>query len=291
MPGTTPSEGLTPGRTVSELRRALAEARRAWSSRAWLGTAVFAAALLLPMVLPRDVAVDRLAHYAYLAAAAVALGLLVGPGGMPSLCQGVFVGLGAVISARLGSVPLLVVARMCDGRRRPRRGGRRSHVRAIARRLPRRRDVADRLGVRARAPGVAADRGRRRGSRRRSGPHRRRRPDSDGALRARRRPRARRGARHRLGATERARPPARRGWRDPGRSRGARRPARRRAAPGRSRSPQPSPGSQARSPSTSRSSPTRPPTARFSPSSCSSPAWSEALRARSGRWSASRSSV
>lgn len=108
MPGTTPSEGLTPGRTVSELRRALAEARRAWSSRAWLGTAVFAAALLLPMVLPKDVAVDRLAHYAYLAAAAVALGLLVGPGGMPSLCQGVFVGLGAVISARLGSVPLLV---------------------------------------------------------------------------------------------------------------------------------------------------------------------------------------
>ena len=99
---------MTPGRTVSELRRALAEARRAWSSRAWLGTAVFAAALLLPMVLPRDVAVDRLAHYAYLAAAAVALGLLVGPGGMPSLCQGVFVGLGAVISARLGSVPLLV---------------------------------------------------------------------------------------------------------------------------------------------------------------------------------------
>ena len=99
---------MTPGRTVSELRRALAEARHAWSSRAWLGTAVFAAALLLPIVLPRDVAVDRLAHYAYLAAAAVGLGLLVGPGGMPSLCQGVFVGLDAVISARLGSVPLLV---------------------------------------------------------------------------------------------------------------------------------------------------------------------------------------
>ena len=99
---------MTPGRTFTELRRALAEARRAWSSRAWLGTAVFTAALLLPIVLPRDVAVDRLAHYAYLAAAAVALGLLVGPGGMPSLCHGVFVGLGAVISARLGSVPLLV---------------------------------------------------------------------------------------------------------------------------------------------------------------------------------------
>ena len=108
MPGTTASESVTPGRTVAELRHAFAEARRTWSSRAWLGTGVFAAALLLPMVLPRDVAVDRLAHYAYLAAAAVALGLLVGPGGMPSLCQGVFVGLGAVISARLGSVPLLV---------------------------------------------------------------------------------------------------------------------------------------------------------------------------------------
>ena len=99
---------MTPGRTFTELRRALAEGRRAWSSRAWLGTAVFTAALLLPIVLPRDVAVDRLAHYAYLAAAAVALGLLVGPGGMPSLCHGVFVGLGAVISARLGSVPPLV---------------------------------------------------------------------------------------------------------------------------------------------------------------------------------------
>ena len=108
MPVTTASESVTPGRTVAELRRAFAEARRTWSSRAWLGTAVFTAALLLPMVLPRDVAVDRLAHYAYLASAAVALGLLVGPGGMPSLCQGVFVGLGAVISARLGSVPLLV---------------------------------------------------------------------------------------------------------------------------------------------------------------------------------------
>ncbi|HEX6724502.1 MAG TPA: ATP-binding cassette domain-containing protein [Gaiella sp.] len=98
----------TVGRTSAELRRALAETRHAWSARAWLGTAVFAAALLVPIVLSSHVAVDRLAHYAYLAAAAVALGLVVGPGGMPSLCQGVFVGLGAVISARLGAVPLLV---------------------------------------------------------------------------------------------------------------------------------------------------------------------------------------
>lgn len=94
--------------TVAEIRRALDEARGAWSGRAWLGTAVLAAALVLPIVLPDEVAVDRLAYWAYLAAAAVALGLLVGPGGMPSLCHGVFVGLGAVVSARLGSLPLLV---------------------------------------------------------------------------------------------------------------------------------------------------------------------------------------
>src|SRR5262245_929306 len=110
MPATTPSESVTAaGRTVPEVRRALVEARRAWGVRAWLGTAVVAAALLLPLVLPSDVAVDRLAHYTYLAAAAVALGLLVGPGGMPSLCQGVFVGIGAVCSAHLHDAPLLVV--------------------------------------------------------------------------------------------------------------------------------------------------------------------------------------
>jgi branched-chain amino acid transport system permease protein len=109
MPATTPSDTVTAAaQTVAEIRRALDEARGAWSGRAWLGTAVLAAALVLPIVLPDEVAVDRLAYWAYLAAAAVALGLLVGPGGMPSLCHGVFVGLGAVVSARLGSLPLLV---------------------------------------------------------------------------------------------------------------------------------------------------------------------------------------
>ena len=108
MPATTSSETVTAaGGTLAELRRGLVDARRAWSGRAWLGTAVLAAAALVPIALP-NVAVDRLAHHAYLAAAAVALGLLVGPGGMSSLCQGTFVGLGAVVAARLGSLPLLL---------------------------------------------------------------------------------------------------------------------------------------------------------------------------------------
>jgi len=110
MPATTPTDPDVTAfaRTISELADAAGEARRAWSRRAWLETAVLAVVLLLPLVLPSDVAVDRLAHYTYLAAAAVALGLLVGPGGMPSLCQGVFVGIGAVCSAHLHDAPLLV---------------------------------------------------------------------------------------------------------------------------------------------------------------------------------------
>ena len=97
----------TVARTATELRHAVSEVRRAWTARAWLGAAVTATVLLLPIALPSQVSVDRLAYYAYLAAAAVALGLLVGPGGMPSLCQGVFVGIGAVTAARLDPAPLV----------------------------------------------------------------------------------------------------------------------------------------------------------------------------------------
>jgi branched-chain amino acid transport system permease protein len=96
------------GTTLSELRAAGREARAAWSPCAWVQLGAFAAVLLLPAFLPAEVAVDGLARFAYLAVAAVGLGLLVGPGGMPSLCQGVFVGVGALAFAHLREAPLVV---------------------------------------------------------------------------------------------------------------------------------------------------------------------------------------
>ena len=100
-------------RTALAFREAGREARSAWTRSAWLAVAAVVVAALLPLVLPASVGLDRLAHTAYLALAAVGLGFAVGIGAMPSLAQGAFVGVGAVVAAHLvdaGASSLLAAA-------------------------------------------------------------------------------------------------------------------------------------------------------------------------------------
>ncbi|HXV02819.1 MAG TPA: ATP-binding cassette domain-containing protein [Gaiellaceae bacterium] len=87
--------------TGTALRGAWDDARASWSSRAWFAAALLAAAALVPFVLPGSVRLDGLAETVYLAAAAIGLGFAIGIGGMPSIAQGAFVGVGAVVAAHL----------------------------------------------------------------------------------------------------------------------------------------------------------------------------------------------
>jgi branched-chain amino acid transport system permease protein len=87
--------------TAVELRRAAGEARAGWSLAAWLALAVLVVAAALPLLSLPGVRVDALANTAYLALAATALGLIVGPAGLPSLGTGAFVAIGAFTSALL----------------------------------------------------------------------------------------------------------------------------------------------------------------------------------------------
>ncbi len=87
--------------TERALRGAARDAKRSWNGLAWLAVAGLAVAALLPVVLPGLVQIDRLAETVYLALAAVGLGFAVGVGGMPSVAQGAFVGIGAVVAAHL----------------------------------------------------------------------------------------------------------------------------------------------------------------------------------------------
>jgi branched-chain amino acid transport system ATP-binding protein/branched-chain amino acid transport system permease protein len=87
--------------TGTALRGAWDDARASWSSQAWLAAGLLAAAALVPLLLPGSVRLDGLAETVYLAAAAVGLGFAIGIGGMPSLAQGAFVGVGAVAAAQL----------------------------------------------------------------------------------------------------------------------------------------------------------------------------------------------
>ena len=88
-------------RTASALRDAVRDARGAWSA----GTSAVAAALVLgalvPVVAPGSLTLDGLAATLYLAVAAVGLSLAVGLAGMPSLAQGAFVGVGALVAAHV----------------------------------------------------------------------------------------------------------------------------------------------------------------------------------------------
>lgn len=87
--------------TVLELRRAVAEARAGWSRYAWLALAGLAIVALVPFLSLPGVRVDALANTVYLALAATALGLTVGPAGLASLGTGAFMAIGAFTSALL----------------------------------------------------------------------------------------------------------------------------------------------------------------------------------------------
>ena len=87
--------------TAVELRRAAGEARARWSTPAWLALAALGIAAAIPFLSLPGVRVDALADTAYLALAATALGLIVGPAGLPSLGTGAFMAIGAFTSALL----------------------------------------------------------------------------------------------------------------------------------------------------------------------------------------------
>jgi branched-chain amino acid transport system permease protein len=87
------------GRTARALGDARRDLRADWEPAWWLALAAFVAAALVPLVLPASVRLDGLADTGYLALAAVGLGFAVGIGGIPSLAQGAFVGVGAVTAA------------------------------------------------------------------------------------------------------------------------------------------------------------------------------------------------
>jgi branched-chain amino acid transport system permease protein len=89
------------GQTALELRRAAGEARTRWHTQAWIALGVLVVAAAVPFLSLPGVRLDALADTAYLALAATALGLIVGPAGLPSLGTGAFMAIGAFTSALL----------------------------------------------------------------------------------------------------------------------------------------------------------------------------------------------
>jgi branched-chain amino acid transport system permease protein len=88
-------------RTGDELRRAAGEVRGGWSSRYTVVVGALIAAAIVPPATGLFGPLDALAGGLYLGLAAVGLGFAVGIGGVPSLAQGAFVGVGAFVSALL----------------------------------------------------------------------------------------------------------------------------------------------------------------------------------------------
>jgi branched-chain amino acid transport system permease protein len=87
--------------TAVELKKAAGEARARWSAPASLSLAVLVLAAAVPFLSLRGVRLDSLADTVYLALAATALGLSVGPAGLPSLGTGAFMAIGAFTSSLL----------------------------------------------------------------------------------------------------------------------------------------------------------------------------------------------
>jgi ABC-type branched-subunit amino acid transport system ATPase component/ABC-type branched-subunit amino acid transport system permease subunit len=85
---------------VTAFADAFHELRTGWRRRATLSVAAFALAAPAPLVVGDARAAD-LADGLYLACAAVGLAFAVGVGGLPSLAQGAFVAIGAVVAAHL----------------------------------------------------------------------------------------------------------------------------------------------------------------------------------------------
>jgi len=88
------------GQTGDALTAAARDARRAWRWPATLAAAAVVLALLAPLALDAF-QVQRLAGWLYLALAAIGLAFALGLAGMPSLCQGGFMAIGAFAAAQL----------------------------------------------------------------------------------------------------------------------------------------------------------------------------------------------
>jgi branched-chain amino acid transport system permease protein len=97
--------------TVAAFAAATRDARAAWRPRSSAAVAAFAVAALVPLV-TGDARTADLAAGLYLACAAVGLALVVGVAGLPSLAQGGFVAVGAIVGAHLldHGVPTAVAA-------------------------------------------------------------------------------------------------------------------------------------------------------------------------------------
>jgi ABC-type branched-subunit amino acid transport system ATPase component/ABC-type branched-subunit amino acid transport system permease subunit len=94
---------------VSAFADAARDAHAAWRARTTLLTAAIAVAALAPLVTGGARTAD-LAAGLYLACAAVALAFVIGVAGLPSLAQGGFMAVGAVVAAHIGSTALGAIA-------------------------------------------------------------------------------------------------------------------------------------------------------------------------------------
>jgi branched-chain amino acid transport system permease protein len=97
-------------RTGRAFTAAVRDVRGAWRLPATIAAVGIAAALLLPLVLRDPLDLQNLAGWLYLALAATGLAFALGLAGMPSLCQGAFMAIGAftaaLLRARTGAGPI-----------------------------------------------------------------------------------------------------------------------------------------------------------------------------------------
>ena len=99
---------------VAQTRRAFADAARdvrgAWSLSATLATVAIVLAFVVPPLVSDSLQLQDLAGWLYLALAATGLAFALGLAGMPSLCQGSFMAIGAftaaLLRARTGAGPI-----------------------------------------------------------------------------------------------------------------------------------------------------------------------------------------
>jgi ABC-type branched-subunit amino acid transport system ATPase component/ABC-type branched-subunit amino acid transport system permease subunit len=87
-------------RTIAALREAAGDARRAWSAETWAIALALGAGALVALF-AGSLTLDGLAATVYAAVATVGLSLAVGLAGMPSLAQGAFVGVGALVATHV----------------------------------------------------------------------------------------------------------------------------------------------------------------------------------------------
>ena len=112
------------GRTVFAVRAAAAEARGGWGAGSWAALAVLVVAAATPLVVTDSLRLSHLTEWLAFALAALGLAYLAGIGGVPSLAQGAFVGIGAFGTALLevrggwplaAALPVAVAASVTGG--------------------------------------------------------------------------------------------------------------------------------------------------------------------------------